>query len=261
MASRGTPTGAGTSVSGELAYVLHSYPYRETSLVVEAFTPGHGRVGLVAKGARRPGSALRGVLLAFQPLLLSFTGRSELKTLTRAEWDGGYRPLTGRGLLCGFYLNELLLKLLGRDDPHEGLFAAYHQALAALRQGEVQAGALRRFEKALLRELGYGIMLDHDTMGRPLDPQGSYVYRIEQGPVALGPAEGAGELVLAGKTLLDLHAECYDDPVSLVQGRSLMRAVLGHYLDGQVLHTRQLLLELQLVGERAPMDQGTTGAE
>src|SRR5471032_2445213 len=109
----------------QAAFLLHSYPYRETSLVIETFTRGHGRVAMVARGARRPRSALRGVLLAFQPLLVSWSGRSELRTLHKAEWQGGLPQLKGEALLCGFYLNELLLKLLPRDDPHEQLYQTY----------------------------------------------------------------------------------------------------------------------------------------
>jgi DNA repair protein RecO (recombination protein O) len=108
------------------AFVLHTYPFRETSLVVEVFTRNGGRVGLVARGARRPRSALRGLLMAFQPLLLSWAGRSELRTLHKAEWQGGVPQLRGVQLMCGFYLNELLLKFLARDDPHDVLFSVYH---------------------------------------------------------------------------------------------------------------------------------------
>src|SRR3954447_15614048 len=98
------------------AFVLHTYPYRETSLIVEAFTRSFGRVSLLARGARRPRSAMRGVLLAFQPLALSWFGKGELRTLARAEWVGGQPLLQGEALLCGFYLNELLLRLLPRED-------------------------------------------------------------------------------------------------------------------------------------------------
>ena len=104
----------------EPGYVLHSYSFKETSLVVEVFTRECGRIGLVAKGARRPRSALRGTLMAFQPLLLSWSGRSELRVLHRAEWVGGQPQLSGLALICGFYLNELVLKLMQRDDPHAG---------------------------------------------------------------------------------------------------------------------------------------------
>src|SRR5688572_10919841 len=114
------------------AFVLHTYPYRETSLIVEAYVRDHGRLALIARGARRPKSSVRGVLMPFQPLLLSWTGRKDLRTLTRAEWRGGYAPLRGQPLICGFYLNELLLKLLQRDDPHEELFAVYEGTLEGL---------------------------------------------------------------------------------------------------------------------------------
>src|SRR5512139_4219305 len=102
----------------EPAFVLHAYPYRETSLIVEAFTEAHGRIALVARGAKRPRSELRGLLQGFQPLLLSWSGAGELKTLARAEWRGGMSRLGGSALVCGFYLNELLIKLLPREDPH-----------------------------------------------------------------------------------------------------------------------------------------------
>src|SRR5262245_10277753 len=145
------------------AYVLHSYPFRETSLIVETFTRDQGRVALVARGARRPKSALRGVLLAFQPLHISWAGKSELRTLISAERHGTYLPLRGESLMCGFYLNELLLRLLPRDDPHEALFAAYRDALKALASAGEQAAVLRRFELNLLSGLGYAVTLDRDA--------------------------------------------------------------------------------------------------
>src|ERR1700704_1444793 len=121
------------------AFVLHAYPYRETSLIVEALTAAHGRVALVARGAKRPRSELRGVLQAFQPLSLSWAGGGELKTLIRAEWRGGLPLVSGSALLCGFYLNELLLKLLAREDPHPRLYLEYEDALARLAAGADQA--------------------------------------------------------------------------------------------------------------------------
>jgi DNA repair protein RecO (recombination protein O) len=139
------------------AFVLHSYPYRETSLIVEAFTRHHGRIGLLAKGARRPKSALRGTLLAFQPLLIQWGGRGELRGLHSAEWQGGVAQLKGIGLMSGFYLNELLLRFLHRDDPHEGLFDLYAEAISALSTNNRIAATLRRFEKFLLGELGYAL--------------------------------------------------------------------------------------------------------
>lgn len=248
----GEPSRAGTSererrgiLDDEPAYVLHSYAFKETSLVVEVFSRNFGRLGLVARGARRPRSVLRGVLMAFQPLSLSWAGRAELRTLHRAQWMGGHTRLSRSSLMCGFYLNELLLKLLARDDPHEGLYLAYEAALEAFGSGEPPAWVLRRFEKQLLRELGYGMPLDRDVAGDPIRPEASYTYLLERGPLLLSGAGPVPPVELSGKTLLDLFADDYSDPLTLQQSRALMRFVLNHYLGGQVLHTRQLLRELQ----------------
>jgi len=129
----------------EDGFVLHTYPYKETSLIVEAFTRAHGRVALLARGARRPRSAMRGVLLSFHPLRLSWSGSAELATLMACEWAGGHLQLSGRGLMCGFYVNELILRLLPREDPHEALYEFYQASLHALSEGADQGPALRAF--------------------------------------------------------------------------------------------------------------------
>jgi DNA repair protein RecO (recombination protein O) len=229
----------------EPAYVLHSYPFKETSLVVEIFSRSLGRLGLVARGARRPRSSLRGLLMAFQPLSLSWSGKAELRTLHQAERQAGHAQLSGLSLMCGFYLNELMLKLLAREDPHEGLYLAYEEALAAFRGGEPPARALRRFEKKLLRELGYGMQLEHDVAGDPIQAAASYTYVLERGPELVPVRAPAPSVEVSGKTLLDIAADDYRDPQTLQQSRGLMRFVLNHYLGGQVLHTRQLLREMQ----------------
>ena len=231
----------------EPAFVLHSYPYRETSLIVEAFTRHHGRVGLLAKGARRAKSALRGTLLAFQPLLIRWGGKGELRSLHSAEWQGGIPQLKGIGLMSGFYLNELLLRFLHRDDPHEGLFDLYFEAVTALATNHRIAATLRRFEKFLLGELGYALMLDRDAEDdTPLNPAANYTYVIEKGPVHV-QAGSTPVLELSGKTLLDLSCDNYEDPVTLAQSKLLMRYLVGHYLGSRTLHTRQLLVELQQI--------------
>jgi DNA repair protein RecO (recombination protein O) len=229
----------------EAAYVLHSYPFKETSLVVEVFSRTLGRVGLVARGARRPKSSLRGLLMAFQPLNLSWAGKGELRTLHRAERLAGHAQLSGLSVMCGFYLNELMLKLLAREDPHEGLYLAYEEALAALQTDSPAAPALRRFEKKLLRELGYGMLLERDVAGEPIRPGAIYTYELERGPQLLSMREPAPGVELSGKTLLDIAADDYRDALTLQQSRTLMRFVLNHHLGGQVLHTRQLLRDLQ----------------
>jgi len=235
----------------EPGYVLHSYPFKETSLVVEVFTRSFGRLGLVAKGARRPRSALRGVLMAFQPLWLSWSGKSELRLLHRAEWQGGQPQMAGLALMCGFYLNELLLKLVAREDPHEELYGAYEQALSSLRDGQAPAGVLRRFEHWMLAGLGYALRLNEDVGGAVLEPTATYAYVVERGavrkepsgPAAIPPAEAGLEVI--GKTLLDMDRGDYSDPATVLQSRALMRYVINHYLGGQTLHTRQLLRDLQ----------------
>ncbi len=227
------------------AFVLHTYPFRETSLIVESYSRDHGRVAMVARGARRPKSAVRGTLLPFQPLLLSWTGKQELRTLTRAEWQGAYAPLRGQSLICGFYLNELLLKLLPRDDPHEHLFSVYEGTLSALAGGTDQPALLRRFELALLRELGYAVVLDRDVeRDEPVVRERNYVYLVERGPVDGRSSAGNG-VELSGQTLLDMQSGLYSSAATQQQSKMLMRALINHYLGNQVLHTRQLLRDLQ----------------
>jgi DNA repair protein RecO (recombination protein O) len=230
---------------GQTAFVLHTHPYRETSMLVEAYSRDHGRIALVARGARRPRSALRGMLLPFQPLVLSWAGRGELRTLIRAEWRGRYSPLRGQALICGFYLNELLLKLLARDDPHEGLFTIYEDTLAALARDGEQAVVLRRFEMCLLRELGYAVILDRDVeRDEPVARERSYTYIVERGPVSAAGARANG-VELSGQTLLDMQSGNFANATTQQQSKLLMRTLINHCLGDQVLHTRQLLRDLQ----------------
>lgn len=230
-------------VDGAAAFLLHSYPYSETSLILEVFARDHGRLAVLARGARRPRSALRGVLLAFQPLELGWFGGGEVKTLAKAEWLGGMTFLRGESLLLGYYLNELLLKLLPREDAHATLYDAYGAALAALARGSTEAAELRRFEKTLLKELGYGLVLDRAADGSMIDAGRRYRYQVERGAVREELAEAG--LVLSGKTLLDLAVDDYADPKSLAESKQLMRHLLAHHLSGQQLQTRRVFMELQ----------------
>lgn len=227
----------------EAGYVLHTYPYKETSLIVEAFTRPRGRVALLARGARRPRSAMRGVLLSFHPLRLSWSGAGELGTLIGAEWAGGRRPLAGLGLMCGFYLNELMLRLLPREDPHEALFDFYDASLGALAEAPVHAPVLRAFEKRLLAELGYAPLLEQDAASRPIDPEALYAYEPDRGPVA-ARATASGQLVVRGRTLLEVARDEYGRAETLEEARALMRLLIGERLHGQALHTRAVLMEL-----------------
>ena len=227
----------------EASYVLHTYPYKETSLIVEAFTRRFGRVALLARGARRPRSAMRGMLLSFHALRLSWSASAELGTLVSAEWAAALHPMGGRALMCGFYLNELILRLLPREDAHEALFDAYAEALQRLSAQEVFSVVLRSFEKRLLAELGYAPLLDQDVASRPIDPDETYVYEPERGPVPAGAAV-SGDLVVSGRTLLDVAADDYGRVETRDQARGLLRALIAQRLHGQVLHTRAVLKEL-----------------
>ena len=315
--------------SSDRGYVLHSYPYRETSLIVEAWTERHGRMALMARGARRPKSALRGVLGPFQPLSLSWFGKGEMKTLKTAEAERVCLPLGGASMMSAFYLNELLLKLTQREDPHEGLFTAYDEAVADLRSvsglrtaepaadystadssfagsriksgttttvtrhsgldpvtrhsgldpvtrhsgldpessgleltgSRIKSGttkhgdgralelALRRFEKRLLKELGYALLLANEAeTGAPVAAGREYAYIVERGPIPAGSGAMVGDAVkLDGATLLDLENERFGDARSAGQAKQLMRYLINHFLNGQVLHTRQLVKELQQI--------------
>ena len=230
-------------VEQEPAYVLHARPYRETSLLVEVFSRRHGRLGLLAKGAKRRKSPLAGLLLPFLPLRLSWSGRGELGVVTGAEGAGPAHPLRGDALYCGFYVNELLLRLLHRHDAHEGLFGAYEAALETLAQAGAGEAPLRLFEKRLLAELGYALVLDRAACGGPLEAEALYRYEPERGPVRVNGAGGQG-LLVHGRTLLALGADRLDDPEVLGEAKRLMRGVLAVQLDGRPLHSRVLFRRL-----------------
>ncbi len=232
-------------VHDEHAFVLHSYPFRETSLILDVFSRKHGRLPIMARGARRPRSALRGVLMNFQPLQLSWFGKGEVRTLHNAEWQGGQPYLQGTSLMCGFYLNELLLNLLARDDPHEQLFDYYRATLYRLAHETDHAATLRCFEKHMLQELGYALALEREAgNGKAIQAELCYRYAVERGAL---PDEGDTQtgLPVLGKTLLDMAADDYTDPLTAQQSKQLMRMLLNHHLGGKILHTRELIKDLQ----------------
>jgi DNA repair protein RecO (recombination protein O) len=238
------------------AFVLHAYPYRETSLIVEALTADHGRVALVARGARRPRSELRGVLQAFQPLSLSWAGTGELKTLLRAEWRGGLPLVSGSALLCGFYLNELLLKLLAREDAHPRLFGDYAGALARLAGGADQAAVLRQFELRLLTELGYALPLTHEAdTGAPIDPEARYYYAFERGPRLTVSEPGRRYPQVRGATLLALAGQDFAAADAAAEAKRLMREVLDHYLEQRAIFSRRVVRDLQALDETSQAAQ------
>src|ERR1700744_6584491 len=232
-------------ISEQPAFVLHSYPYRETSLIIDVLSRDHGRLALVAKGAKRPHSALRGVLQTFQPLSLSWSGKSEVRTLTGAEWVGGMLPLAGDALLCGFYANELLVKFCAREDPHPRLFHHYVVTMTRLAHDEPPVQVLRSFERVLLRETGYAMSLDRTVARKAVVAEGRYVFDPERGVREASDEWPAQWPVIAGQTLLDMEQDDYHRAQTVAQSKTLMRFLLNTYLGGTPLATRQILIDLQ----------------
>jgi DNA repair protein RecO (recombination protein O) len=232
-------------IAEQPAFVLHSYPYRETSLIIDVLSRDHGRLALVAKGAKRPHSALRGVLQTFQPLALSWSGKSEVRTLTGAEWVGGMLPLAGDALLCGFYVNELLVKFCAREDPHPQLFHHYVVTMTRLAHDEPPVQVLRSFERVLLRETGYAMSLDRTVARKAVVAEGRYVFDPERGVREASDEWPVQWPVVSGQTLLDMEKDDYHRAQTVAQSKTLMRFLLNTYLGGTPLATRQILIDLQ----------------
>lgn len=251
---------AAKRISDEPAYVLHRYDWSESSLILEVFTRHYGRVALVAKGAKKPSSNFRPVLLPLQPLHAAFGGDAEIRTLKGVEWVGGHVMPTGDALLSGYYLNELLLRLLARDDPHPVLFDAYAAAVQVLasEHGEALQPALRAFELLLLREIGVLPVLDMQTATlAPLQsdaryslvPEGGLIQAQQQGGDADDRASLGGAQWRTLQAALDDAAPfaacvacCAHLPVGLKQQ---LRALLHYHCGVTVLRTRQMMMELQ----------------
>src|SRR5215203_3751267 len=180
-------------VDHQPGFVLHSYAWRETSLIVEMFTREYGRVAVVARGAKRPTSHFRGLLSSFNPIALSWSGRNEIKTLVRAEWLGGMQPLRGDALLAAFYANELLVRLLARGDPHLTTFGSYVELLQSLAQRQRYDSALRRFELDLLEDIGYELPLACCAQGIEIDASAQYAFSGDHGARRVEASVGTGD--------------------------------------------------------------------
>jgi DNA repair protein RecO (recombination protein O) len=223
------------------AYVLHQYPYRDTSRIVEVMTGEYGRLTLFARGANGPKSTLRGVLRPFQRMLVSWSGKGEACQLVGAEIDGIITSLSPDRLMSGFYLNELLLKLTERCDPHPDIFLSYASCVQALCDGEIEEPTLRRFEKRLLNDLGYGLELSKTGDGAQVEPGRYYRFALESGP-QLCVAEAPGAVY--GQSLADLKAESFGDARSLRDAKRVLRAAIDACLDGRALKSREVALAL-----------------
>lgn len=231
------------------AFLLHRKPYRDTSLIVELFTEDYGRVGVVAKGARNTRSRLKGILQPYHSLLVSWSGRGELVTLTGAESHGMTLFLQGDALVSGFYVNELLMRLLARHDPHPQLFASYSTTISSLAGGDNIDWTLRLFERDLLQELGYGLLLTHEgESGDEVVPQGLYHYDHEVGPRMVVNTEHSRK-AFHGAALLALAAGQCEDTELRKECKWLMRDVLSNYIGKRPLASRELFRQKRVKNE------------
>ncbi len=222
-------------------FVLHRTPFRESSLLLEVFTPS-GRLGLVARGGRGKRSRIAAIVQPFVPLWLSWTGQGDLATLAHVELRPPPLSLTGRALFTAFYVNELLLRLTSRHDPQPELFEHYQWLLWQLVAG-AEEWTLRRFEVVLLAELGYGLLLHCDGDGRPLRPDSRYCYHLERGPLPL-QGEAPCPLTISGETLLALDGHSPPQLGAEREAKRLLRAVIHHHLGGRPLRSRELFRQM-----------------
>lgn len=235
------------SLLSDDAYILHSYPYRNTSQLLEVFTRQHGRVGLIAKGARQASSPLYGKLQSFTRLQIQWPEKAELSTLYQVEAQdrhGSLLPVDK--LLYGYYVNELLLKLLHRHDPHSELFDDYAATLHLLAE-HFDEVILRYFELSLLENMGYGMNLEMDANSHEaVEPQANYQYIIEKGPIRLHVPAGE-TFAVSGDALLALATRSIKTDTQRREARLLMRMIIDHYLGDRELKTREMFRQQQLL--------------
>ena len=226
------------------AYLLHRRAYSNHSLLLECFTPEDGRFPAIARGVKGPKSGKAGLLQPFSPLLVRWSGRGDVKSLTGFEAAGPPLLLAGKRLYCGFYLNELLMRLLQRSDPHPSLFSHYAVTLSGLATEQPLEPTLRRFEFQLLDELGYRLVLDRNVDDdSPLVAEHRYHYVLDRGPV---PGHEGDPCLIRGSTLLALHDGQILDSGQLIEARQLSRYVLAYYLGDRPLKSRELFRDLGL---------------
>ncbi len=230
-------------VQDQPAYILHHRAYRDTSQILEIVTPDYGRLSLMSRGSKSATSKIKGILQPFQPLMLGWTGRGEMPTLTQVEPQiTKANMLSGKGLPSAFYINELLMRLMHKNDVQSRVYYLYESILQLLAgQHEVEP-VLRMFEKKLLEALGFGLNLSLDARNNQIIlAEGEYAYYLELGPVSMfSVIDEAYLLKLSGKSLLDLEHNKLNNAQSLKDAKCLMRMILNHYLEGKPIKSREL---------------------
>ena len=231
-------------VSLQPAFILHGRDFQNTSRLLDVFSLEYGRVTLVAKGVRSSRSKLHGLLEPFTPLIVSWSGKGDVQTLTGAESVKNEIKLSGKQIMCAYYINELLQRLMTEHDPHPELFNIYQATLERFKYDDEEV-VLRRFEKNLLSEIGYGLNLDIESeSGNSIVTNENYYYDIEKGPVSIKQDnmshETNAELIISGKTLYDMSVDTFSSSQSKKEAKQLMRIILNHYLGDKPLKTRNL---------------------
>lgn len=227
------------------AYVLHARPWSETSLLVDVFTREHGRFRLLAKGARRQKTGQRALLQPFQPLIMSWSARRSLGTLTGVEIRAHYPRLRAQYLASAYYMSELLFKFLHAHDAHESLFEAYDEAIAQLCEQREPEAVLRCFECSLLTEVGYGLQLQHDAGTlKPITADARYYYYPEKGPVEVRENDSQAGLTVSGHTLQALSNQEYNDPRVQKESKRLLRMLLTRQIKGRTFNTRKVYSQM-----------------
>jgi len=224
-----------TSVYLQPAFILQQRKYRETSLIIDALTRDFGRISLLAKGVRKVKSKTAGLLQPFVPLIISYVGKAELKTLTDVEIIQPFSEIKGLALYCGFYINELVGCFLHKYDPHPEVFAHYRDCLSGLADSSKMEAALRLFEFDLMDSVGYGLQLEYDGNGNPIDSLKKYVFTVGQGPIESVDGQ------FSGKTLQAISLREFTDPQVLSEAKILMRTVIDVYLQGKPLKSRTVI--------------------
>ncbi|EGW22323.1 DNA repair protein recO [Methylobacter tundripaludum SV96] len=226
------------------AFILRHRKYRETSLIIDVLTRDFGRISLLAKGVRKAKSKTAGMLQPFIPLLVSYFGKAELKTLTDVEMIQPFSEIKGLALYCGFYINELVGYFLHKYDPHPEVFGHYGECLSCLSDGPNVEAALRQFELNLMECAGYGLQLEYDDNESPIESLKKYEFNAGKGAVEVvdGP--------FSGKTLLALSSGELTDPQVLSEAKTLMRTVIDVYLQGRQLKSRAVINKVFATAQR-----------
>ncbi|MGZ4968626.1 MAG: DNA repair protein RecO [Methylobacter sp.] len=233
-----------TAVYLQPAFILQQRKYRETSLIIDMLTRDFGRISVLAKGVRKAKSKTAGMLQPFIPLLISYFGKAELKTLTDVEIIQPFNEIKGLALYCGFYINELVGHFLHKYDPHPEVFDCYSECLSGLSDGSYREVALRLFELNLLEHSGYGLQLEHDDNERSIESSKKYDFNV-----GLGPVEAVNGQ-FSGKTLLALDSRKLTEPQVLSEAKALMRMVIDVYLQGKQLKSRTVFNKVLATTQR-----------